>query len=145
MAQQQQVYYVQGQHVVAQPVQPMYQQQPMYMQQDPYAQQPQMYQQQQYHGDQKPMAPPQHAPPMHRGGGAMTVIGQRDPVHITCPSCRQNSYTSVKFETTGKQWVACCCLGWFTGCCCIPFLFKDCYLAKHFCGNCGQYFGSSGS
>ena len=118
MAQQQQVYYVQGQHVVAQPVQPMYQQQPMYMQQDPYAQQPQMYQQQQYYGDQKP---------------------------ITCPSCRQSSYTSVKFETTGKQWVACCCLGWFTGCCCIPFLFKDCYLAKHFCGNCGQYFGSSGA
>ncbi|XP_043945008.1 lipopolysaccharide-induced tumor necrosis factor-alpha factor homolog isoform X2 [Protopterus annectens] len=66
------------------------------------------------------------------------------PVHTTCPSCRQQILTKVTYKTGALTWLSCCGImlaGCFCGCCLIPFFVDSLKNTLHHCPTCGCLIG----
>ena len=66
------------------------------------------------------------------------LVGNRNPVPFTCPSCKKEGVTQTSNEFTGTQicmCVTCCCLGCYLTCC-FPFCCCRMYNKKHSCPKC---------
>ena len=68
-----------------------------------------------------------------------------DPVRVKCPYCKVEMFTRVKSRTGIGAWLASGAilfLGWFCGCCLIPFYLKEFQEFKHYCRNCSSLIGN---
>ncbi|XP_026313840.1 lipopolysaccharide-induced tumor necrosis factor-alpha factor homolog [Hyposmocoma kahamanoa] len=104
--------------------------------------------------------PPQQYPsaPVHTGPGEVIVQNVVSPVVVsrpvgpkpsrtTCPSCRAEVVTSVKYAPTTKTHliaILLCIFGCWC-CVCIPYCTDSCRNADHYCPNCNSFIGAYSS
>eukprot|EP01083_Nonionella_stella_P251679 868103_1 len=133
--QPQQVVYVQPQGQ-----QPNQGQQVVYQQQPAQGQQV-VYQQQPAQGQQPQIIVVQPAPTQPILASTKLPF---KPTIVTCPTCKANAQTRVRYESGLATWLACggvFFLGGFCGCCLIPFCIDDLKDTYHSCSQCGAYIG----
>ncbi|KAL7669804.1 hypothetical protein ACOME3_004751 [Neoechinorhynchus agilis] len=65
-------------------------------------------------------------------------------VDITCPHCHQQVITKVEYKTGVITWIVCSVMlvvGFWCGCCLVPFMLDSTKDALHRCPNCNSYIG----
>nr|ALM25911.1 LPS-induced TNF-alpha factor [Sinohyriopsis schlegelii] len=99
--------------------------------------------------------PAQYNPPgVTLGANTTVVVAQpavtliqhfrESPVRMQCPHCRADIVTTTFYETGTLTWVACfviAVVGFWLGCCLIPFCIDACKDCVHQCPNCRQQLG----
>ncbi|KAL7641529.1 UNVERIFIED_CONTAM: hypothetical protein RMT77_007400 [Armadillidium vulgare] len=68
----------------------------------------------------------------------------RDSVSLTCPHCQQPIRTDVKKSPSIMAYFSSffiCFIGFFCGCCLIPFFIEDCKVSEHKCPKCNRILG----
>lgn len=71
------------------------------------------------------------------------VLNDR-PVRTTCPNCRANILTQLKYDSGLAAWLIAaglCFFGLGCGCCLIPFCVDACKDVEHYCPNCRTLIG----
>ncbi|UJR08361.1 hypothetical protein I4U23_012632 [Adineta vaga] len=66
------------------------------------------------------------------------------PVQCTCQRCNQTIVTRIEESNGALAWIICLVLvlvGFWLGCCLIPFCIRDIKTRVHYCPNCGTELG----
>ncbi|XP_021350481.1 lipopolysaccharide-induced tumor necrosis factor-alpha factor homolog isoform X2 [Mizuhopecten yessoensis] len=71
-------------------------------------------------------------------------VYRENPVSMICPFCQAQIVTSTTYVTGTLAWLICgilLLLGFWLGCCLIPFCIDGCKDVVHNCPNCRQQVG----
>ncbi|XP_033750577.1 LITAF domain-containing protein-like isoform X2 [Pecten maximus] len=77
-------------------------------------------------------------------GYAQPLIFREGPVNMSCPFCQAQIVTTTTYVTGTLAWLICgilILLGFWLGCCLIPFCLNGCKDVVHTCPNCRQQVG----
>ena len=90
--------------------------------------------------------PGPHQPPIRRQpdqydnepGVGLFVLDTSEPIHTTCPYCRQSIWTTVvgRYSPIAFLIALCLCFVGLPCCCIIPFFLPDCMDFEHMCPHC---------